>query len=111
MRLNQKKETWSMKSLNRVLLASAVATIAISPAFAADGADRTVDAYTCKDIMIDADASREAAIAFLHGYILGKSGSTKFNLDTLAKQTDAFLNMCLDNPKDKAVDVMTKVAK
>jgi hypothetical protein len=27
----------------------------------------------------------------------------------LAKQTDAFVNRCLDNPNEKAIDAMTKV--
>jgi len=45
----------------------------------------------------------------LHGFLLGKSGGSKFNLDALKKQTDAFLERCLDNPHDKAVDVMMKV--
>ena len=49
-----------------------------------------------------------SAIAFLHGYLLGKSGESGFNLESLTKQTDAFINHCLDNPNDTAVDAMMK---
>lgn len=73
--------------------------------------DRTVEQYTCKDIVREPGSSRDVAIAFLHGYLLGKSGSSKFNIDTLQKQTDAFLERCLDNPKDKAEDVMVQIKK
>ncbi|MBX9711821.1 MAG: HdeA family protein [Xanthobacteraceae bacterium] len=73
--------------------------------------DRTVEQYTCKDVVREPGTSRDVAIAFLHGFLLGKSGSSKFNIETLQKQTDAFLERCLDNPKDKAEDVMTQIKK
>jgi hypothetical protein len=79
------------------------------PAIAQDNGNRTVEQFTCKDIMRLDDSDRAIAAAFLHGYFLGKSGGTKFNLDALAKQTDGFFDSCLDSPKDKALDVMKKV--
>ena len=33
----------------------------------------------------------------------------RFNLGALQKQTDAFIERCLDNPNEKAMDAMTKV--
>lgn len=80
-----------------------------APALAQDLSERTVEQYACKDILRESGANRDVAIAFLHGFLLGKSGSSKFNLDTLKKQTDAFLERCLDTPHDKAVDTMMKV--
>jgi hypothetical protein len=76
-----------------------------------DKAERKIEQYTCKDIMRESGSNREVAIAFLHGYLLGKSGSSKFNLDTLLKQTDEFVDRCLDNPKERAVDMMISVKK
>ncbi len=73
--------------------------------------ERTVEQYTCKDVVRETGASRDVAIAFLHGFLLGKSGSSNFNIETLQKQTDAFLERCLDNPKDKAEDVMIEIKK
>jgi hypothetical protein len=51
------------------------------------------------------------AIAFLHGFIVGKSGDNKFNVETLRKQTDAFIERCLENPGLKAFDAMNEVKK
>jgi len=98
-----------------IALACGVATLTLAfsaaPTFAQAGADRTTDQYLCKDIMRDGGGNRDVAIAFIHGVLLGKSGDTKFNLETLAKQTDSFIDHCLDHPNDKAMDAMTKIKK
>ena len=97
----------------RIILAALIltATFVGIPAIvvAQDSSARNVDQYTCKDIMRGSDDSRTTAIAFLHGYLLGSSGGSAFNLDTMSKQTDAFIEACLDNPSDKAVNVMMKL--
>jgi len=79
------------------------------PGSAQDNTDRTVEQYTCKDILRESGSNREVAVAFLHGFLLGKSGASKFNIGVLTKQTDDFVDRCLDSPNEKAVDVMTKV--
>jgi hypothetical protein len=43
--------------------------------------------------------------------LLGKSGGSKFNVEMLERQTGAFIEQCLDNPKDNAADVMAKLKK
>lgn len=68
-----------------------------------------MEQYTCKDVMRESGAGRDVAIAFLRGFLLGKSGTTKFNLDTLHKQSDEFVERCLANPDEKAMEAMTKV--
>ena len=73
--------------------------------------DRTVELFTCKDVMREPNTSREVAIAFLHGFLLGKSGASRFNVEALEKQTNAFIEQCLDDPKGNAVDVMARVRK
>ena len=95
-------------SFAKFVLLAASAAIATA-ARAEDASDRTVEQYTCKEIIRESGSGRDNAIAFLHGYFVGKSGNSAFNLDTLAKQTDAFVNRCLDNPNEKAVDAMEKV--
>jgi len=72
-------------------------------------ADRTIEQYQCKDVMRDSGSNRDVAIAFLHGYLLGKSGNSRFNLEVLARQTDDFIERCLSNPNEKAADAMTTV--
>lgn len=99
------------------MLAASVAAGMVAAAALASGAggqpqaDRTIEQYTCKDVMRDGGPNRDVAIAFLHGYLLGKSGGSRFNLEVLAKQTDDFVERCLDNPNDKAVDAMTAIKK
>jgi hypothetical protein len=82
-----------------------------SSAPAQDAMNRTVEQYRCRDVMRESGANRDIAIAFLHGYLLGKSGGQAFNLDTLYKQTEAFFDHCLSNPDGKAVDSMIAVKK
>ena len=96
--------------IKALCLASVFAgTLGFVSASAQDVADRAIEQYSCKDILRESGSNREVAIAFLHGFLLGKSGSTKFNIGALTKQTDEFIERCLDNPAEKAVDVMTKV--
>jgi hypothetical protein len=78
---------------------------------AQDKGDRTIEQYSCKDVMRESGGNRDVAIAFLHGFIIGKSGDNKFNVETLRKQTDAFIERCLENPGRKAFDAMNEVKK
>jgi hypothetical protein len=81
----------------------------ITPGSAQDNKDRTIEQYSCKDVMRESGPNRDVAIAFLRGFMLGKSGNTKFNLDVLHKQSDDFIERCLSNPDEKAMDAMAKV--
>ena len=90
--------------VSALLAASIAASVA-----SAEPQPRTIEQYMCKDVMRESGANRDVAIAFLHGYLLGKSGGSKFDLEVLHKQTDAFIEQCLDKPAQKAVDVMAKV--
>ena len=85
------------------------AAFAAGSVSAQDAGDRSTDQFTCKDIMRENASNRDVAIAFVHGFFLGKSGNSKFNLSVLEKQTDAFIERCLDNPNEKAMDAMAKV--
>lgn len=91
------------------LAASLAATPA--PVHAQSAKDRAVEQYLCKDVMRESGADRDVAIAFLHGFLLGKTGKSDFNVDNLRKQSDEFIEMCLQRPSDKAIDVMTAVKK
>ena len=76
-----------------------------------DVKDRQVEQYECKDILRDSGGNRDVAVAFLHGFLLGKSEGSKFNLDVLHAQTSAFIERCLENPHEKAIDAMLAVKK
>jgi hypothetical protein len=103
---------FAMKAKHKAALAGLAVWLAGLPtASAQDAMNRTVEQYRCRDVMRENGANRDIAIAFLHGYLLGKSGGQAFNLDTLYKQTDAFLDHCLSNPDGKAVDSMIAVKR
>jgi hypothetical protein len=61
--------------------------------------------------MRESGSNRDTSIAFLHSCLLGKSGGSEFNIEAPAKQTDAFIDRCLDNPGEKAADAMSRVKK
>ena len=81
----------------------------VGPASAQNNKDRSVEQFTCKDVVRESGADRDVAIAFLHGYLLGKSGNSKFNLDALRTQSSQFIERCLNNLGEKAEDAMSKV--
>jgi hypothetical protein len=91
-----------------VVAAGALAFLAPSTVFAQSASDRSLDQFTCKQIMREPPAVREATVAFMHGYLLGKSNSVKFNVEKILKHTDSFIDSCLDNPGAKALDIMMK---
>ena len=66
---------------------------------------------TCKDVMILSGQDRDVALALAHGYVLGKKGTTKYEIDKLAQITDKFIDYCLDNPKENALAAFEKIAK
>ena len=92
-----------------IVLSFAAMVALTSPAAAQAEKDRTVEQYLCKDVMRESGDNRDVAIAFLHGFLLGKSGKSSFNVDTLRKQSDRFIEICLDKPGDRAIDVMATV--
>ena len=72
---------------------------------------KDISSYSCKDVMRMSGTDRELALAVLHAFILGKKGTTKFDVPKLTNATDEFVEYCLDNPKDNALAVMEKFTK
>jgi len=100
-----------MNTRRKFAIAAAVflAALGLSRPPAQAGNTRTIEQYTCKDVMREHGDNRDVTIAFLHGFLLGKSGSGTFDIDAMHKQTSDFIEYCLDNPSAKAVDAMSKV--
>lgn len=68
--------------------------------------ERDLDNIECREIMILSGLDRDTAIAFMHGYLVGQSDDTTFQLSRLTEATEIFLNDCLDKPDANAVSVM-----
>ncbi len=65
----------------------------------------------CRDVMILSGEDREIAIAFAHGYMLGKKNTTEYVPEELGNATDMFMDYCLDNPKENALEAFEKFTK
>jgi hypothetical protein len=100
---------WSCTLMIGMGTAAFLSGTGLTSAFAQKAETRSIDQYTCKDVMREHGADRDVAIAFLHGFLIGKSGSSTFDRATLHRQTLEFIDRCLDNPQGKAVDVMAKL--
>jgi hypothetical protein len=99
-----------MKTYRNIVLSALILSgLGAGWASAQSASTRTVDQYTCKDVMREHGDNRDVTIAFLHGFLLGKSGSASFDIDVLHKQTSAFIEYCLDHPAEKAVDTMARI--
>jgi hypothetical protein len=72
---------------------------------------RDLNDLLCKDVMILSGEDRDISIAFAHGYMLGKNKTTRYEIDKLARITDAFIDYCLDHPAEKALASFEKVYK
>jgi hypothetical protein len=70
-----------------------------------------MDTYLCKDLMRQDGDDRGVSLGLLHGYFLGKAGSTTYDPRRIGKITDDFLEYCLDHPADKAMDSFAKIFK
>jgi hypothetical protein len=88
-------------------LAAAV-VMAAAASFPAKAAEVTIETYTCRDLLRETGSERDVAIAFMHGYVLGRTNAAKFDVETLRKQSAAFVERCLDDPKQPALETMHK---
>jgi hypothetical protein len=98
-----------MKAIAR-LRTPLIASLAVASPFGSAVAQNEISivGYSCREILREAGAERDIAVAFLHGYILGKAGATQLDIDGLRKQTKIFIERCLDNPQASALDSMLK---
>lgn len=103
-----------MQKSHRILVTAAVITVVFigGPVAATEEAagQKDLKGYLCKDIMRMSGGERELALAFVHGYNLGKKNQTQYQVDALAAITDKFIDHCLDNPGDKALAAFEKIA-
>jgi len=72
---------------------------------------RDLGSSSCKEVMRLSGQDRDVALALAHGYVLGKKGTTKYEIEVLAQITDKFIDYCLDNPKANALDAFERIAK
>jgi hypothetical protein len=101
------------KSLRNLLTAAVTFALFVggSAALAEEPSNKKdLSEFLCKDVMRLSGNEREYSLAFVHGYRLGKKGTTQYEIEALAAITDKFIDHCLDNPNDKALEAFEKIA-
>jgi len=88
-------------------------SLAGANAAAAEGQRTQQDlaAFSCKEIMRLSGTDRDVALALAHGYVLGKKGTTQYEVEALTQLTDNFIDYCLDHPTENALQSFEKLAK
>lgn len=94
-----------------ILAALSFASMNTAAAEPAKATETDIGSSLCKDVMRLSGGDRDIALAFVHGYVLGKKGATRYNVDVLAGVTDRFIDYCLDHPGDNALRAFEKIAK
>jgi hypothetical protein len=67
--------------------------------------------FSCKDVMRLSGSEREYALAFVHGYRLGKMSTSEYDIEALAAITEKFIDYCLDNPNENALAAFEKIGQ
>ena len=102
------------KSLRNLLTAAVTSALFVggSAALAEEPSNKKdLSEFLCKDVMRLSGSERENALALVHGYRLGKMSTTKYDIDALSDLTDRFIDYCLDNPNDKALETFERLGK
>jgi len=102
------------KSLRNLVTAAVTSALFVggSAALAEEPSNKKdLSEFLCKDVMRLSGSERENALALVHGYRLGKMGTTQYDIETLSDLTDRFIDHCLDNPNDKALASFEKLGK
>jgi hypothetical protein len=100
-----------MRSISLDVAISSVLLAAAASAAGAVQSTADITTVTCRDIMSSDDRGRELSMAYMHGYLNGKAGSTVLELDKNAAITDKVRDFCLDNPTAKFVETFEKLSK
>ncbi len=91
--------------------ATLFALVGTAGAAETQGTKRDFGDQTCKEVMRLSGSDRDISLAFAHGYMLGKKGTTQYEVEALAQITDEFIDYCLDHPAENALQSFEKFAK
>jgi len=83
----------------------------VGTASASEEDSKSINDILCKDVLRTSGNDRDIAVAFMHGYLLGKSGKDVINRSKLYKASDDFIEACLDNTNSKAITTLKKQIK
>jgi hypothetical protein len=102
------------KSSHRFLVATAALALLLgtTAALAEEASTKKdLNEYQCKDVMRLSGSEREVSLALVHGYRLGKMGTTELDVEVLSNLTDRFIDYRLDNPQENAIAAFKKAGQ
>jgi len=109
---NQTKEEIMFKFqriIMSIVVAAVVVVFCVSNAGAFLAKTQDLNSFSCKDIMRESGGDRDISIGIIHGYLLGKKGTSTYKSEKLGEATDEFIETCLDNPKAMAIKTMEDI--
>lgn len=103
-----------MKKYSLILLLSTIAVASFSTSARTQETETNVesedvaslDATTCREILLSSGDNRSNSLIFMHGYINGKKGELVVDAPALADITQQVINTCIDNPDRSVLEVM-----
>jgi hypothetical protein len=101
----------SIRNLAAAAISSALFVGGLAFAAEEPSAEHDLKEFACKDVMRLSGSEREYALAFVHGYRLGKMNTTQYDIEALAAITEKFIDHCLDNPNENALATFEKLGQ
>jgi hypothetical protein len=67
-----------------------------------------LDQLDCRTLLRISGDDRSYTLLYLHGFVSGKTGQLRLDVQTMSEVTDRVLDHCIDNPSDKLLPVFEK---
>ena len=96
---------WIVLSTAMVLSISNVSVYAQNEPQQEDGSTINLESITCRSLLKQGDADKEATIAYFHGFMSGKNNELTADTLALGETSDQIIEHCIDNPDDSLLQV------
>ena len=67
-----------------------------------------LDQLDCRTLLRISGDDRSYTLLYLHGFVSGKTGQLRLDVQTMSEVTDRVIDHCIDNPSDKLLPVFEK---
>jgi hypothetical protein len=67
-----------------------------------------LDQLDCRTLLRISGDDRSYTLLYLHGFVSGKTGLLRLDVQTMSEVTDRVIDHCIDNPSDKLLPVFEK---
>jgi hypothetical protein len=67
-----------------------------------------LDQLDCRTLLRIGGDERSYTLLYMHGFVSGKTGQLRLDVQTMSEVTDRVIDHCIDNPSDKLLPVFEK---